>query len=233
MVTKMKKRFFALGFIFLLITTTIVIISSRNKSVNVLNEDFLPKNRTKINDSQEINQRKISSPKTTQISSNPNIILEEKYYQIYGNTPEELRQQMNQFGPNNFDGYTQWNITWNYNYQKQNNQCRITWAKVDTKIIITLPFWQPPSNVSPPLETRWNHYIDSLSFHENTHKNHGISASHDILNNLNKFPAYPSCNELEQEANLASHNIIKQYNQKDLLYDQQTNHGATEGAIFP
>ncbi len=53
-------------------------------------------------------------------NNKPNIKSQEIYYQISGTTAQELRQQMNQKGPGNYDGYTQWHVKWNYRYQQRN-----------------------------------------------------------------------------------------------------------------
>jgi predicted secreted Zn-dependent protease len=166
-------------------------------------------------------------------NNQPNINTQEIYYQISGTTAQQLRQQMNKLGPRGYDAYTEWNIKWNYRYQQRNNQCRIASVVVNTTIKITLPAWRIPANASQKLKQQWNNYLNKLRLHEQGHQQHGINASNDVFKSLNNTPAYATCSQLERAANQAGYAIIKGYNQRDLVYDQETEHGATQGAVFP
>lgn len=160
-------------------------------------------------------------------------------YSIQGSTAQALRQQINQKGPTDpktgqrFSGYTQWNVRWNYRYRQQGDRCTLTQTRVNTTVTITLPQWNPPSTAPRDLRDRWNRYIRALSQHENGHRDHGLGAGRDILAMLKRFPAQTTCAELETQANAAAQTIIKQYNQRDVDFDRRTNHGATQGAVFP
>jgi len=50
---------------------------------------------------------------------------------------------------------------------------------------------------------------------------------------MRRIPAYPSCEELKQGADAAAERVLSDYRQREAIYDQTTNHGATQGARFP
>lgn len=75
--------------------------------------------------------------------------------------------------------------------------------------------------------------MTALQLHEDGHKDHGVAAAQEVLSTITNLPAYPSCPELETAANTAGKSVIERYNQKDIEYDRVTQHGATQGAIFP
>lgn len=229
----LKKNWFTLALIFIFVGILSVIFKQKQQSLIEVNNTDLPKTQTEV--IAKPTNLKSPNPSTIKVNQTgqPEIKIEETYYQIYGSTAQELRQQMNQLGPEDYDGYTSWYVRWNYHYQEQNQQCRINSVRVNTDIKIILPAWQKPTNINPQLANQWSNYLHILTLHEYRHKQHGIDASYAIFNKLNSFPAYPSCNQLEQEANRASHDLINYYSQQDVIYDQDTNHGATEGAIFP
>jgi predicted secreted Zn-dependent protease len=176
----------------------------------------------------------------TPAQNSPNVNVNNIYYQVGGSTAAQLRAQMDQIGPFNpkfgnrrYDALTRWIVGWRYSYRVENNRCAIDKAEVDTNITITLPQWNPPSQASGQLRKKWNRYTQALRIHEAGHKQHGIAASKEILRQLNNIPSYRSCQELQTAANNRSNRVIARYNQQDINYDRTTQHGKTQGAIFP
>lgn len=172
-------------------------------------------------------------------SAGPKIILASKYYAVKGNTAEQIRHDLNQVRPvlpganRRFDGYTHWQIRWQYWYAKTPQTCRIRKASVRADIASTLPQWQPPRYAAPALIDRWNAYIVALTRHEAGHQQHGMRASQEILATLQTLAAYPTCEQLRQAVDVASNRLIQTYAQRDVRYDRSTNHGASQGAVFP
>jgi predicted secreted Zn-dependent protease len=172
-------------------------------------------------------------------NDNPKITVTKTYYTVKGNTADQVRRYMNQVGPfveksqRRFDGYTHWQIHWQYWYTRGDNTCRISKATVNTDVKITLPKWQPARKASPALRDRWQAYINALTIHEEGHQQNGVSASGEILSTLQAFPTYSSCEQLSQAANAASNRLIQKYAQRDAEYDRSTGHGARQGAVFP
>jgi predicted secreted Zn-dependent protease len=168
----------------------------------------------------------------------PIISIKNNNYTIQGSTAAELRQQMNKLGHvekstgKHFDGYTHWYVSTNYRYQPVGNQCKIYTATVKIDVTFTMPQWNASAKSSSDLKKRWHRYINSLQTHENGHKNHGISAGNDVLRSLNSIIA-PSCDQINAIAKEKTQAILNQYNQKDIEYDLRTQHGRTQGAVFP
>jgi predicted secreted Zn-dependent protease len=102
--------------------------------------------------------------------------------------------------------------------------------KID--VTFTMPQWNAPAQSSSDLKRRWNRYINLLQTHENGHRDNGLGAGKDIFKMLNGVVA-PSCDQINGIANQRTQTIIKQYNQKDIDYDSRTQHGRTQGAVFP
>ena len=168
----------------------------------------------------------------------PSITVDYRYYAVGGSTPQAMRSQLNQVSPvvedgQRFDGKTYWYVRWSYYYANKGNRCRITQAKSSVEVEFTLPQWQQPTNAPRSLVNQWQRYMSALQLHEDGHKDHGIAAAQEVLAAIKNLPDYPSCPELETAANAAGKSIIQRYNQKDIEYDRVTQHGATQGAIFP
>ena len=170
--------------------------------------------------------------------NSPIISIKTHYYDIQDSSSTQLRSQLNQLGivdPNTgdrFDAYTRWQVRWSYNYLPIGNQCQITNPKVNIDVTFTMPRWNNSANASVELKKRWNRYITALQTHEDGHKNHGINAGKDVLQTLTNLIT-PSCQQISNVANQKGQEVIKQYNLKDIEYDRLTNHGLTQGAVFP
>lgn len=172
-------------------------------------------------------------------SLNAPVSVSYRYYPITGNTASELRSQMSQRGPidkhegRRYDANTRWVVRWSYRYAHTGNQCKIRSANTTVAITFTMPQWKSSSNVERSLVSDWRAYLASLYLHEEGHKLSGVNAGQDISQALNQLPAYSSCKGLESAIQSTAQSIIKQYNQKDIDYDQVTRHGYTQGAVFP
>lgn len=169
----------------------------------------------------------------------PTVSVRYKYYPIRGRTDTELRSQMSQKGPldalegRRYDAYTAWTVNWSYRYKSVGKQCTIASVQTKVGITFTLPKWQPASGTPRSLKAEWKQYLAALQTHEDGHKYHGIAAGQDVIRTLSRFPSAASCSTLGTTANQAAQQIIQRYNQKDIEYDRLTQHGFTQGAVFP
>jgi predicted secreted Zn-dependent protease len=171
--------------------------------------------------------------------TSPTVKLHYRYYPITGVTASELRSQMSQKGVldvhegQRYDARTDWVVQWSYRYRRIGNQCLIQAPKTRVDVTLTYPQWRPPSGTSRSLITEWQQYLMALQHHEAGHQAHGIAAGKDILQALTQLPGYSSCQQLERVATASAQAVIRQYNGKDIAYDDATKHGYTQGANFP
>jgi predicted secreted Zn-dependent protease len=179
------------------------------------------------------------SKETSDIESlKPNISERYVYYNIGGATANELRHQMDQFGPSDefgarHDAYTAWYVEWHYPNLVTNDKCTIGSVTVTVSITQTLPKWETPPEAPPGLIKQWDTYIEALQRHENGHREIGIAAGEKILRALSDLPSYPTCGELEQIADREGQGILDEYRRKEIDYDRTTNHGELQDARFP
>lgn len=161
------------------------------------------------------------------------------YYPISGTTAMDLRAEMLRYGPHGelaerpYDGYTHWHVRWSYNYATTNEGCTVTGVESSVDVTFTLPWWNVPAEASGSVVAAWNQYVGALQLHENGHMAHGVAAATEITRTLNQFPAYPSCTALREAISRTTRQIVQHYNQRDIDYDLSTQHGLTQGAMFP
>jgi predicted secreted Zn-dependent protease len=160
------------------------------------------------------------------------------YYDVVGNSGQELRHQMDTKGPfgeegKRVDGHTDWKVTWSYQYAPAADGCRITKLGINLSATITLPRWTAGDNASNALLKKWQSYIASLRVHEDGHYSHGVEAADEIKSFGQSFHTSGDCLILAMNFNDKATSIIEKYRAADAAYDADTKHGRTQGAIFP
>jgi predicted secreted Zn-dependent protease len=151
------------------------------------------------------------------------------YYDISGSTESELRAQLDALGPTGYDGYkgdatTNWFISWDWPGYG-NSVCDLSAATVSLTVEVTFPRWTPPEDAGTDLVDRWAGYTRRLAEHERGHVDF-VAANYESVTDAIKAATCETAEAAAQEA-LAS---IRQH---DTDYDAETDHGATQGAVFP
>jgi predicted secreted Zn-dependent protease len=153
------------------------------------------------------------------------------YYDISGSTESELRAQMTALGPvdpydNNrhVDAYADWTISWNWPGYGTSD-CDLGSAEVGYELSVTMPRWTPPTEASPELVTKWENYLQVLKTHEAGHFENVIDHYQTVLTAIQAA----TCDTADAAATAA----LEPLRQNDAAYDSETNHGATQGAVFP
>lgn len=171
------------------------------------------------------------------LHASPLIEISEEYYEIDGQTELQLRDQMNEKRPLDhgepFDAKTVWFVKWHYNYQGKKEGCQITETEVRANITYHLPLWSNEDEANKELQDHWKRYQKHLLEHERGHARNGQKAAREIETMLNNLAPFSSCPLLEEMANKRASDIIVSHHAWDLEYDRQTQHGRTQGAVFP
>ena len=92
-------------------------------------------------------------------------------YAVQGATGLEIYQSIGERGPKlglaRVIAHTGFKLTWTRKYERQGNACVITVNK--PKLIITYTLPKLKSQLSEPLKSRWNTFIDGVTAHEKIH----------------------------------------------------------------
>ncbi len=159
-------------------------------------------------------------------------------YTITGMTENELRHQIDQRSPpcqasNDHDACTTWDIQWHYRYYNQNEACWLTDIHVSTLVTITMPTWDPAPEAPMDLQNNWDTYLDALQTHEDGHRDRALATGRAVLDALSDLPTYPTCDMLKDAVDITAQGVLATYAEHHVQYDEETDHGATQGARFP
>lgn len=157
----------------------------------------------------------------------PNAMIE--YYDVSGSTDREIRDQLNTLSPVDENGYrgdalTSWEIHWNWDGYGTKT-CDLNSVTASYNNTVLLPRWTPPQNPSPELVTKWNAYMLALVEHEKGHVDKVVAYFPDVI----KAIQGATCDTAESRAQ----DVLLQLRRDHFSYDKETNHGGTQGAIFP
>ena len=166
----------------------------------------------------------------------PRINEKREYYDIRGRSESELKSELNSKGV--YDGrmndaYTKWYVRWNYGYQSGPDGCSLKEVRTSADINIKLPRWKNENDGPADVREKWSRFIKALEEHENGHLDFGVKTATEIDEALLHMPAYPDCEQMGNAANDKANEILGKYLAEEKAYDAQTNHGVTQGAVFP
>lgn len=158
-------------------------------------------------------------------------------YQIFGYSENDLRLQMNQCGPKMdgepYDAMTTYTMNWSWNLLPSYTDCRVIDPVVGINVDIYIPNWNAPSDVQAGLTSKWLTFVDRLTYHENNHMQIEVDGARDMLSALQSQPAYATCDEANNSASAVANDFFNRTNNATTELDDTTNHGQTQGTVFP
>ena len=162
-----------------------------------------------------------------------------EYYDVTGNTPQEIRQDLNRIGPmgdagrTRYDATTHWYVRWRYNYARTAQGCSISSVSLTVEVAIKMPRLAPSPNRLATVTSAFEDFSKNLMTHEKGHAQNGIDIARRIEEGIRQLPPESSCERLGEIANALGNSLIKEANRLDIEYDARTQHGRTQGARFP
>ena len=161
---------------------------------------------------------------------------EEYYYEIFGSSISDLSNQLYDCGPkydgDSFAGLTTDYINWAYLLKfTTNGSCRVDNLAVGVNVRIYYPKWEAGERATEEVKTRWNEMLSSLTVHEQGHQQIDYDGAQKIFNSISALTGL-SCNNLEETVKTETQKIIDEITQNNKNYDNETNHGETQGATL-
>jgi predicted secreted Zn-dependent protease len=179
-------------------------------------------------------------PSTSGVPVELNETLRVDTYRIGGRTSAEIRSELNRNGPisvaegRRFDALTTWNLRWALHYDRQRNGCSLANATVFLDVVVLLPELDAPDIVPRRVLASWLSYRKALEAHEMAHVEQQRRGAQDLQNVLTSFDGvWPNCRALAAELQSAGDHQVSVIFVADRRYDESTDHGRLEGAVFP
>ena len=168
----------------------------------------------------------------------PSVQTAVEYYQVEGTSSREISNSLNRNTPIRrngkiFRGNTRYDVRWNFRWRQRANSCRMDSVETNLDIKYTLPKLKNAGSLSLHLQQKWSSYMTALIAHEYEHGEIALDMAYVIEEEILHIEPAKTCQELEANANRLGHQIVQEFKEIQADFDRRTNHGATEGVVFP
>jgi predicted secreted Zn-dependent protease len=159
-----------------------------------------------------------------------------RYYDVAGLSTVQLVDAMEQWAASNSpDGYWAgtrftWDAHWDF---RLSGTCRLAGASVSVRTFMTLPRWSIPADAPAYLVMHWKRFMEALTLHEGGHVAQGIRTGNEILLALKSVPRAATCDRLVSALQRTFDRVKEAGEARNTEYDRVTDHGRTQGAVFP
>jgi len=158
------------------------------------------------------------------------------YYEIEGLSPADISAALRAHGPSvrgkRFFGLTEWEMGVEYRTVEVEAGCAIDDLKVKVSVATHLPQWPSDAVASAALSGAWEQFITALDQHEYGHRVLAEEAAETVRRRLLEVSA-PTCEHLDGVARREMTAVMQEYEGRQLAYDAETEHGRTQGAVWP
>ena len=169
-------------------------------------------------------QSSVSTVATKGPKPEVHIVRNIEYYNIYGDSSDELLQEISTKGPQIGEGVYHAAVLPKTYFDLP---CNGT-PQVTLEITYYYPQWIRPGNVDPTTASEWNTYLYVLDAHEQGHEDIALAAAQKTLDALYEIPFNTNCDTQLQEAKDVAGRIVDEGHLQNLNYDRVTNHGQTQ-----
>ena len=174
---------------------------------------------------------------TTVATAQDSLVITTNFFNVSGASERELRRSINLSRPwkdrREADASTEWKIEWTFRLDSSEKDCQLQSFTTKTSIAMTLPRWMPRPPGLESLTQQWERYLTALRSHEEGHKQIALAAVAEIRRRVKALKSEATCEALSALLNRTAKSVIAEYRQKEVEYDRNTDHGATQGARFP
>lgn len=160
-----------------------------------------------------------------------------EFYSVSGDTARKLGDDLDARGPVGPDGskhhgYTRWDIRWSYRWAQAGQHCELRSFDTELRVAMTLPEWDRPEGVSSGLAAEWERYSTALRAHEQGHYDIAVAAVEEIKRRIPGQTRTLPCASLGKHLDDAAGAVLEEFRRIEQEYDEETAHGATQGARF-
>ena len=157
-------------------------------------------------------------------------------YAVAGDTPEAILSSLRRSGPQVdgglFFGLTTTEVQYRFGYVRTPGACETADARVDMRVVIALPEWRPTAEAPYDLRRDWNRFAAALRRHEEGHRDRAVAYAQRLQRSLVGLRA-PTCDGAAALAGRQAERLQIEAEAEHRQYDETTNHGETEGAVWP
>ncbi len=136
-----------------------------------------------------------------------------------------------------FEGNTYYALTgvetgFRYRHVEEGQTCALANIGVQARVVMRIPQWSDNRAAAVPVREAWTVFVDRLLGHEAEHYRIIEEGARRIYNGLRDLKVH-SCEAADAHAQRMIQQISDDQASANESYDQESNHGAREGAVWP
>ena len=161
------------------------------------------------------------------------------HYDISGTASAQIRAQLQKLSPMYVDGKQYaGKTTWSMRYRTLGARavpsgCEVRQVEVSVSVFYTMPRWVNLDKASAVLSKQWREYYAALLTHEEGHAKIAHAAADTLRAALTRLPANVPCATFREQQSQVNRLVLDQFRKQQAKYDEETQHGRTQGAVFP
>ncbi len=128
---------------------------------------------------------------------------------------------------------TNWSIQGQRSWTPTTRGCEVDRGTVTVAITITLPALKTTTGVSADVLNRWNTFIRNTSAHEQGHARLALEGARTYQRNLGNLAPAANCDVIQTQLRDQHNRDFDAIDRVNVKYDTDTQHGLTQGAVFP
>lgn len=127
---------------------------------------------------------------------------------------------------------TRWQLAGDWAMRSSSRGCEVVDGKVSVAITVTLPALVTP-NVPSDVRQRFETFMEKTVLHESDHVAITLHGAREYQRALSHHPPAPNCEVLQLQLKALFRQNFDEINRANREYDAKTQHGRTQGAVFP
>lgn len=128
---------------------------------------------------------------------------------------------------------TEWYVSSDWSWKPAGNRCELERATISIAITMTLPALATTQGIAPDALNRWNTFIGNTITHEKGHVTRALDGGRDYQRGLGTLPSQSNCDVMRPKLDSLFKYYLDAIDRVNVTYDAETNHGFSQGAVFP
>ncbi len=162
-------------------------------------------------------------------------------YAVTGKTKEELSRSLeassqsdpHESGGGRFYARTDWLLSAHWLPRPTSSGCELEKGDVNITITMTLPVLATSFGVQADALNRWKTFIQNTQEHESGHVKLAEQGARDYQRDLGNIAPASNCDIMQTRLRDLFDKSFAAIDKANVNYDAQTQHGFTQGAVFP
>lgn len=171
----------------------------------------------------------VNTPSAASSAYTPPADVRYDYYEVQGADFNSVQGSM--MSGRQYAGRTDWSLSYQSQPRMAAGACKAESVATKLALSMTLPHWSPPPGVAGDLIGRWERFMSALRLHEDGHVQNARNIESAVKRALLALSS-ADCGALDSAMRARFDQLLEQGRAGDRDYDQQTEHGKTQGAVF-